>query len=195
MAWTKTANVKGSQGPTGPPAHTLSTSAFTVPAIGGTVVVSVADASWVALGEVVYVQDAGGAGVAGALQVTAKTPTSLTLLNLAVSTGGGGGTGSGDMAKAVYDTNNNNVVDLAEAVPWIGITGKPSIIWGEAPLGSINGINQNYTTASPYTPGLLAVFLNGLRLQRTNDYVETGSQSFQLVNAPLSGDSLIVDYM
>lgn len=192
MAWTKTGSVKG---PTGQPAYTLSTSAFVVPAINSTVVVSVADTSWVAVGEILYIQDAGGVGIAGALQVTAKTPTSLTLLNLPVSTGGGGGTGSGDMTKAVYDTNNNNIIDLAEAVPWTGITGKPNIIWGETPTGSINGINQNYTTASPYTAGLLAVFLNGLRLQRTNDYIETGSQSFQFVNAPLSGDSLIVDYM
>lgn len=39
------------------------------------------------------------------------------------------GTGSGDMLKAVYDANTNNKVDAAEnadAVPWTGITGKPT---------------------------------------------------------------------
>ena len=40
------------------------------------------------------------------------------------------GSGSGDMAKSVYDTNNNGKVDnaeVADAVPWSGITGKPAI--------------------------------------------------------------------
>ena len=39
------------------------------------------------------------------------------------------GAGAGDMSKAVYDTTNNGKVDVAEvadAVPWTGVTGKPS---------------------------------------------------------------------
>ena len=39
------------------------------------------------------------------------------------------GSGAGDMVKAVYDTNNDGIVDkaaLATAVPWTGITGKPT---------------------------------------------------------------------
>jgi hypothetical protein len=39
------------------------------------------------------------------------------------------GVGPGDMSKAVYDTTNNGKVDVAEtaeAVPWTGVTGKPS---------------------------------------------------------------------
>jgi hypothetical protein len=68
-------------------------------------------------------------------------------------------------------------------------------IWGEIPVGSINGTNVTYTTANPYSPGLLAVYLNGLRMRRANDYVETGNQSFQFLNAPLPGDSLSIDYI
>lgn len=34
--------------------------------------------------------------------------------------------GAGDMTKAVYDTNADNIVDQAAAVPWVGITGKPT---------------------------------------------------------------------
>lgn len=34
--------------------------------------------------------------------------------------------GSGDMNKSVYDTDNDGVVDAAEAAPWAGITGKPA---------------------------------------------------------------------
>lgn len=40
--------------------------------------------------------------------------------------GGGGGGGSGDMLKDTYDLNDNGIVDLAENVPWAGVTGKPS---------------------------------------------------------------------
>jgi hypothetical protein len=39
----------------------------------------------VALGEVLWIQDAGGPGVAGPMQVTAKTSNSITLLNIATS--------------------------------------------------------------------------------------------------------------
>jgi hypothetical protein len=34
--------------------------------------------------------------------------------------------GFGDMQKTVYDSDDSGVVDLAESVPWTGITGKPS---------------------------------------------------------------------
>lgn len=42
---------------------------------------------------------------------------------------GGSGAGTGDMIKSTYDTNNNGKVDTAEtadAVPWTGVTGKPT---------------------------------------------------------------------
>lgn len=35
-------------------------------------------------------------------------------------------TGTGTMLKSVYDTDNDGIVDAAESVPWIGVTGKPS---------------------------------------------------------------------
>jgi hypothetical protein len=51
--------------------------------------VNVADASWVAVGEMVYLdQAAGGPGKAGALQVTAKTGNQLTLLTPAAPQAG-----------------------------------------------------------------------------------------------------------
>jgi hypothetical protein len=68
-------------GPSGTPAWTITaTSSFTVPAYGATVVVSMADTSWIAIGEWVYVDNASGA-IAGQLQVQSKTSTSVTLLN------------------------------------------------------------------------------------------------------------------
>jgi len=69
-----------------------------------------------------------------------------------------------------------------------------SAIYGEIPTGAINGSNKNFGTAYIYRPTLLAVFLSGLRLRRPDDYSETGTQTFQLVAAPLVGDTLSVDY-
>jgi hypothetical protein len=72
----------GAAGAAGLNAWTLTTtSAFTVPAYGASVTINVADTSWIAIGEWVYFDDASGAGVAGQLVISSKTPTSVTLLN------------------------------------------------------------------------------------------------------------------
>jgi hypothetical protein len=72
---------QGNTGASGPPASTTTTANFTVPNIGATTTVTVLDASWIVPGQMVYVASAGGGTSAGALQVTAKTGNSLTLLN------------------------------------------------------------------------------------------------------------------
>lgn len=69
----------GPAGATGQPAYTLSSASFTIPPIGSTAVMSVADTSWATVGEYVWVQSS--PTVSDALQITAKTSTSLTLLN------------------------------------------------------------------------------------------------------------------
>lgn len=156
----------GPQGPAGPAgnaAWTTTTTSFTIPAIGFTGTVNVVDASWVAVGEMVYLSGAGGPTLAGAMQVIAKTGNQLTLLTPSPPAGGSS-------------------------------SGTLQMVWGETPAGSIDGTNKIYTTLNSYQANLLAVFLNGLRQQRTSDYTETGSNSFQFVNAPLSGDSLSIDY-
>jgi hypothetical protein len=71
----------GPIGVTGPPAVTTTSAPFTVPNIGSTITVTVLDASWVVLGQVVNVANAGGTGLAGSFQVTGKTGNQLTLLN------------------------------------------------------------------------------------------------------------------
>jgi hypothetical protein len=73
-------------------------------------------------------------------------------------------------------------------------SGTVNAVYGETPSGALNGVNKNFTTAAPYSPLLLAVYLSGLRLRRTDDYVELSSTTFQMVNPPLSTDSISVDY-
>jgi hypothetical protein len=69
------------------------------------------------------------------------------------------------------------------------------MVWGETPAGIINGVNRTFSSANPFSANLLAVYLNGLRQRRVDDYVELSSTTFQFVNAPLSGDSLSIDYI
>jgi hypothetical protein len=87
--------------------------------------------------------------------------------------------------------------DLSTAIS-AGGGGTPAsgvFIWGEIPTGAINGTNKNFTTINTYAAGQLAVYLNGVRQRRPDDYSETSSSAFQLVSAPLSGDLLSIDYM
>src|SRR5215475_6206399 len=63
-------------------AFNITSGAFVVPAVGSTVTVTLNDASWVVVGQMVYVDQAGGGpGQPGALQVTDKTGNQITLLN------------------------------------------------------------------------------------------------------------------
>jgi phage baseplate assembly protein W len=152
----------GNTGATGSPSWTLNTSSFTVPPVNGSAVVNVQDPTWMTTGEIIWIQDAAGAGNAAPFRITSITGNSVTILNVPVGTGGGG--------TALQ------------------------MVFGEVPSGAVNGINKAYATANPYTPNQLAVFLNGLRQRRVNDFNETGNQSFSFLNAPLSGDILSVDY-
>ena len=76
---------QGIQGPTGSQgvnAFNATAAPFTVPAHGASVNVNVNDASWILVGQFVYIDQAGGGvGMAGAMQVTAKSGNQLTLLN------------------------------------------------------------------------------------------------------------------
>lgn len=63
---------------------------------------------------------------AGTDNATDMTPLRVAQAIAALAPGGGGG---GDMLKSVYDTSNNGKVDVAEAaeaVPWAGVSGKPT---------------------------------------------------------------------
>ncbi len=62
----------------------------------------------------------------------------------------------GDMLKSVYDTNNNGKVDMAEvadSVPWTGVTGKPSTF----PPSSHTHIISNITGLQVALDGKMSV--------------------------------------
>lgn len=65
------------------------------------------------------------------------------------------GLNTGDMHKATYDTNNNGKVDAAEvadAVPWTGVTGKPSTFAPSAhshPISDVTGLQTALDAKAP----------------------------------------------
>jgi hypothetical protein len=70
---------------------------------------------------------------------------------IGIYTGGGWqwGTGGGDMLKAIYDTDNDGVVDAAESVDWDGVQNKPSTY----PPSSHNHDDRYYTEDELNTSG------------------------------------------
>lgn len=83
---------------------------------------------------------------AGTDNTTDMTPLRVAQAISALAPAGGGG----DMLKSTYDTNNNGKVDVAEsaeAVPWTGVSGKPSTF---APAAHVH-------SGSDITTGTVAV--------------------------------------
>ena len=74
-----------------------------------------------------------------------KLNLAINDLNNAIAAGGGPGTGTGDMLKSTYDTNNNGVVDTADAIGWTSVTGKPTTFPPDstAMLRSVYDTNAN----------------------------------------------------
>lgn len=65
-------------------------------------------------------------------------------------------------------------------------------ITGGTLTGLRNGVNKVFTTAFNFIAGSTAVYLNGLR---ESHYVESASNAITFDDAPLSADSLTIDYL
>ena len=88
-------------------------------------------------------------------------------------------------------------LEVLQGVSFLGSTGGGGglvQVWNETPVGAINGTNQNFSTANSFRSATLAVYLNGLRQRPGWDYTVTMSNQFQMILAPIAGDSLSVDY-
>ncbi len=69
-------------------------------------------------------------------------------------------------------------------------------VFGETPVGLINGSNVIFTIVYDFVPGSLELFLNGLKLRigTGNDYQETAANVVTMEYAPTTGDILEVNY-
>ena len=59
-------------------------------------------------------------------------------------------------------------------------------------IGTIDGVNTDFTTPSPYYPGTLFAYLNGLLVQQAGDEgpIELGANAVRMRDAPRPGDTL-----
>lgn len=89
--------------------------------------------------------------------------------------------GTGDMLKSVYDTDDDGVVDAAEAAPWAGITDKPATFPPEAH----NHDDLYYTEAEADT--LLAGKSDTTHLHDDRYYTETETYTKDEVDGLLAG--------
>jgi hypothetical protein len=71
-------------------------------------------------------------------------------------------------------------------------------VWSEAPSGTINGSNTDFTIAHTPASGTLRVYKNGIRQQAGagNDFtLATATITFLAGNIPATGDILLADYL
>lgn len=76
-----------------------------------------------------------------------------------------------------------------------GPPGEGTGVYGEIPNGTINGTNTTFTTEFEFRAGTLCYYLNGIRELKTFGYTETDSQTFEIVDPPIPGDVITVDYV
>jgi len=68
-------------------------------------------------------------------------------------------------------------------------------VYGEVPVGAVNGVNALFVTANPYRSGSLRLYLNGVRQKLTNDYTLVPPVTCVFVLAPRTNDHVLVDYL
>lgn len=68
-------------------------------------------------------------------------------------------------------------------------------VYNETPVGLVDGVNQNYALAFDYIANKIEVYLDGMRMQRGVDWVETGADTLQFTTPPAIGQILLVDYL
>lgn len=81
-----------------------------------------------------------------------------------------------------------------QPVQWDDIEGKPATgvenVHASA-TGVIDGVNKDFSTLQPFD----CVYINGLIQIESVHYTKTGSTTFELSDAPLSGDIVSVIYI
>ncbi len=68
-------------------------------------------------------------------------------------------------------------------------------VFGETPTGSINGSNATFISQFNFVPESVVVLVNGLEQRRVTDFNTSGTQTIILSDAPLTGESVRINYI
>lgn len=114
----------------------------------------------------------------------------LPVCIVTVHDNGTGGVGS------INNISDSDIVDIRATV----VCPSPeaaNMVFGEDLSAQCNGTQAVFTVGNAYVAGTLNVYRNGARQRKGagNQYTETASTTFTMTSAPLSGDTLIVDYV
>ncbi|HUI79150.1 MAG TPA: hypothetical protein VLY24_14595, partial [Bryobacteraceae bacterium] len=92
--------------------------------------------------------------------------------------------------------NSSDCVHVDGSTGSCGGGASPAYSDGEAPSGTINGVNATFTLANiPNPAASLALYRNGLLMQAGVDYTLSGQLiQFQSASIPVSGDTLLATY-
>jgi hypothetical protein len=145
-AWVRVpAGPAGATGAAGKSSFNTTSTAFTIPAVGATTTVMLADTSWAVIGEVVYIAGAGGGNLAAPLQITAINGNTLTLLNPATSPA---------IAEAPSDGNMYGRANGAwnKVLPISGGTLTGTLILAAAPTTALGAATKGYVDSAAAPP-------------------------------------------
>ena len=70
-----------------------------------------------------------------------------------------------------------------------------ALVVNEVPVGDINGINKDFTTAYPFRAGTVKLKRNGMAMKGTDDYIVVSDTEIQFIRAPRTGANVLIDYM
>lgn len=99
-----------------------------------------------------------------------------------------------------------NVIETVQPVTVnvssVGQTGPPGpagagsdILFGETPIGLINGSNATFTSPFNFVPGKIEVFINGLLQKLVTHYQTTGVNTIIFNDSPQTGDTILLNYI
>jgi hypothetical protein len=71
----------------------------------------------------------------------------------------------------------------------------PSFVIGESPIGTINGINNIFTSQNPFVPETVELFLNGIVQFKPAHYQTVGNNTLLISDSPLVTDTLLLNYI
>ena len=88
-----------------------------------------------------------------------------------------------------------NVVHPVSLVPASDQIGDISIdVFGETPMGTINGSNATFTSQYNFIPESLRIMVNGIRLNLLHEYTTSGLSTINLMVSPEVNDIILIDY-
>lgn len=86
------------------------------------------------------------------------------------------------------------VVEISEQGP-CGPSAAASLIVGETPAGNVDGVNATFTTALPFVPESVEIFVNGLKQKLIDEFNTVGSQTVSLAVSPGIGETILINYV